>query len=90
MKRTQEEIDRQVKGLLEMKQTMPRKSFFGGDNWKVIDAQINVITGTKKPDYYYVDETQDDYRDGDNDLWSEAERAERWLNGEEKNDLFEL
>jgi hypothetical protein len=89
MKRTQEEIDRQVSGLLKMRSTMPRINFFGENNWSVIDAQIAVIKGEKKPDHYYIDETSEDYKPDDNQIWSEAERAEQWLLGVEKNDLFE-
>lgn len=87
-KRTQEEIERQIQGLLKMKETLPQKSFFGDDNWAKIDAQIAVLKGEATPDDYYIDEKSEDYEDGDNDVWSEAERAESWLNGE-RGDLFE-
>lgn len=88
-KRTQAEIDRQIEGLTKMKETLPRTSFFGDDNWEKIDAQIAVLKGEATPDDYYVDEHSEDYEDGDNDVWSDAEKAENWLNGEETEDLFE-
>jgi len=87
--RTQPEIDIQIKGLEKMKETLPRKSFFGDDNWEKIDAMIAVLQGTKVPDDFYIDEHDEDYEDGDNDVWSDAERAERWKKGEEDEDLFE-
>lgn len=87
--RTAEEIKRQVDGLLKMKDKLPRRNFFGGDNHAQIDAQIAVLQGRRKPDDFYQDEHADDYEDGDNETWSLAEQAEQWLNGFSQNDLFE-
>jgi hypothetical protein len=87
-KRTQEEIDRQIEGLKKMKDTLPEFSHFGDNNWEKIDAQISVLRGHSTPDDYYVDEGMDDYQDGDNDTYFEAEAALFWLNGENDEDLF--
>ena len=82
-KRTKEEIDRQITGLENMKNTLPETSMFGDKNWEKIDAQIAVLKGESESDDFHVDESSEDYRDGDNDLWSDTDRAERWLDGEE-------
>jgi len=87
--RTQKEIDRQIDGLLKMKETLPEHSFFGDKNWEKIHAQVAVLQGKAKANDYYQDEHAEEYEDGDNDVWSDAERAELWLKGEENDDLFE-
>ncbi len=88
-KRSQVDIDRQIKGLIKMKEFLPETSFFGGNNWNEIDAKLDVLEGKKEPDDFYQDEHAEDFQDGDNDLYFEAERAERWLEGDENEDLFE-
>lgn len=87
--RTEDEIKRQIAGLEKMKETLPEKSFFGDNNWEKIDAQIAVLKSEKEPDDYYQDEHSEDYQDGDNDLYFEADRAYQWLHGDEDEDLFE-
>jgi len=89
MKKTQEEIDVQIKGLEQMKETLPPKSFFGDDNWGKIDAQISVLKGESVPDDYYVDESTEEYVDGDNDIYWAADDAKYWLDGNTDEDLFE-
>jgi hypothetical protein len=89
VKRTQAEIDRQIEGLTKMKDHLPEYSMFGDANWEKIDAQIAVLKGEAEPNDYYINEDGEDYEDGDNDVWSEAERASQWLDGEENDDLFE-
>jgi hypothetical protein len=88
-RRTEEEIQHQIEGLENMKKIVPERSFFGDENWKKIDAQIAVLKGNAVPNDYYRNEHDEDYNEGDNDIWSDAELAEQWLNGEEDNDLFE-
>lgn len=88
-KRTQVEIDRQIEGLKKMKGTLPEHSVFGGNNWDSIDAMIAVLKGEKKPDYYYQDEHAEEFEESDNEIWSDAERANEWLQGNETEDLFE-
>lgn len=87
--KTDEEIKRQIEGLTKMRLDLPRRSSFGDDNWGKIDAQIAVLKGERTPDYYYVDEHSDDYRDCDNDTWSDAELAQLWKEGRQKGDLFD-
>lgn len=87
--RTKNEIDIQIAGLKAMKITLPRRSAFGDDNHAKIDAQISVLEGNKKPDYFYVDETSDEFQDGDNDVYSSAVDAEEWMNGDKEDNLFE-
>jgi len=86
--RTKEEIAVMVEKLEKIKQSLPEHSAFGDNNWEKIDAQIAVIKGEKYPDDYYVDESSEEYQDGDNELWSDAEQAEQWLNGKIDDEEF--
>lgn len=88
MKRTKEEIARQIEGLKRMKKSLPEFSAFGDKNWEKIDAQLDVLEGLKDVDDFYIDETAEEFEDGDNDIYSAAEEAEEWLNGN-ADDLFE-
>jgi len=76
--RSTSEIERQVAGLLNMKNTLPEYSAFGDNNWEGIDAQVAIISGR---------DTSDDYEDGD--YYSEALDAEDWLNSSTTEDLFD-
>lgn len=87
--RTQKEIDAQIEGLKKMKMTLPQFSVFGDDNWGRIDAQLDVLEGEKDADDFYIDETSDEYEEGDNDNYHGAVEAEEWMNGERDEDLFE-
>ena len=87
--RTKEEINYQIKGLTKMRETLPQKTMFGDDNWKKIDAQISVLKGQAKPDDFYADEGEEEYQDGDNDVYNEAYTAKEWLDGNVSEDLFE-
>ena len=89
MKKTDAEIQLQIEGLKKMKDNLPKFSVFGDNNHAPIDAQISVLEGKRKADYYYEDETSDEYNDGDNEVYFAAEKAEEWLNGKIKEDLFE-
>jgi len=86
--RTDEEIRLQVEGLKRMKDRFPEFSKFGDKNWELIDAQIDVIQGLKNAEDFYVDETTEEFQDGDNDTYFEAVRAEDWLLGIVKEDIF--
>lgn len=88
-KRTEKEIARQIEGLKKMKKSLPEFSAFGDKNWETIDAQLDVLEGKKDPDDFYVDETSEEFEDGDNDIYFAAERTQEWLNGNQKEDLFE-
>lgn len=87
--RTSDEIIRQINGLKKDKEIIPRKSMFGDDNWAKIDAQISVLEGKSKPDDFYIDESAEEYQDGDNDTFFAASKAEDWLKGHETEDLFD-
>jgi hypothetical protein len=88
-KRTEEEIKRQIDGLKKMKETLPEHSIFGNNNWEAIDAQLDILEGKKEKEDFYINETSDEYEDGCNDIYFEAEKAESWLDGETNEDLFE-
>lgn len=88
-KRTTDEINRQIEGLKKERTKLPHFSFFGGDNWMRIDAQISVLEGKGEADDFYVDESSEEYEDGDNELFFDVERAEDWLNGTVDEDLFD-
>ena len=89
IKTTPEEIARQIAGLKKEKETLPEFSFFGDSNWKKTDAVIEVLEGKAKADSFYVNENSEEYEDGDNDIYFEAERAEQWLAGVENEDLYD-
>lgn len=87
--RTKEEITKQIEGLKLMKEKLPEFSFFGDNNWEQIDAQLDILELTKEPGDFYIDETSEEFEDGNNGVYNEAEKAEQWLNGEIDEDLFE-
>lgn len=85
---TDQQIKAEIKALQELKKTIPKKTFFGDDNHERLDAQIEVLenrmTEKQIENRFYVDETSEDYHEGDNDLWSHAGEAHRWMVGEDK------
>ena len=87
-RKTQEEINLQIEGLKNSKKTLPQFSMFGDDNWAKIDAQLDVLEGKKDPDDFYVDETAEEFEEGDNDVYTAAEDAEMWMDGNYDGDLF--
>ncbi len=80
MTRTDEEINQMINHLIAFKKTLPNHSMFGGDNWVVIDAQIDVLHGSIQD--------EDDLYDMQNELGLDEEgistvlEAFQWLNGE--------
>lgn len=87
--RTAEQIARQVAGLKKERASLPQRSGLGTENWKIIDAQIDVLNGDRKPSHFYEDETAEEFIDGDNDIYFASEEAQEWLNGSRTNDLFD-
>jgi hypothetical protein len=85
MKRTEEEIQRQIDGLNAQKKWLPEFSSFGDDNWGQIAVQIEVLQG--KTDL--EDLIEDDDEDTENGLYDAAIQAEDWLDGRINDDLFE-
>lgn len=53
----------------------------------LMNEEIKVLTLRLTPkqveDRYYVDETAEEYREGDNDLWVALDIVARWLDEEE-------
>ena len=51
-----------------------------------IEGQIEVLEKRMDADevelLWYVDETAEEYSDGDNELWSELDQTARWMAGE--------
>lgn len=78
--RTQQQIDRQINGLLEIKKTLPQRSMFGDPNWAGIDAQIEILKGNK---------TDEDFEDEHEFVFGQARDAQDWLNCDENGDLFD-
>jgi len=83
---TKNEIDNDIKALraaLKKPGKQPGGFLYNADTRKMIEAQIRVLTERMTPakveQEYYVDESGEDYRDGDNDLWAELDRTARWL-----------
>jgi hypothetical protein len=89
MKRTQDEINRQIEGLKKDRKKLPQFSMFGDKNWEKIDAQISVLEGNGNPDFYYEDETAEEFEEGDNNIYHAAEEADEWLCGNRNEDLFD-
>lgn len=82
--RTQEEIKRQIDGLEAMKEWLLEYSHFGDPNHLGIDAQIDVLKGEADVEDFLDGNENEDY------IFSEAERAETWLDGIDNEDLFEV
>ena len=85
---TKEQIDLQIAGLKKEKESLPQFSNLNTDNWGTIDAQLDVLEGLKEPDDFYIDETAEEFEDGDNDIYFAAQRAADWLTGDETESLF--
>lgn len=85
--RTQEEIKRQIDGLLKMKTWLPSHSTFGTPNHEIIDAQISIIDGSSV--LSDIDEGDFNEMDAQNEVYRGAEEAEMWLDGDMTDDLFE-
>lgn len=88
MKRDAEEIKLQIEGLKKERERLPHFSMFGDDNHKLIDAQISVLEGKSHPDDYYEDESAEEYEDGDNSIYFDANDAADWLIFDKTDDLF--
>lgn len=84
--RTQEEIQRQIDGLLKQKERLPEYSAFGDPNHLIFDAQISILDGSKE--LSDIDEGDWDEMDEDNKIYRGAEEADNWLNEFDDDDLF--
>ncbi len=77
MKRTQEQIQAEIKKLQEMKPKVRRRTAFGDDNHAAIDADIAVLK-----DDLDLDDIYDAYEDNQHSVDS-AMYAREWLDGNE-------
>lgn len=84
--RTQEEIKRQIEGILSEKSSLPEYSHFGDPNHAIADAQISILDGSRDLSDY--DEGDWDEMDEDNKIYRGAEQADEWLQGNDDEDLF--
>ena len=80
MKRTQDEINRQIEGLKADRKSLPEFSLFGNNNWEVIDESIYMLDGRT---------TLDDYDEEDEHLFSSLLTVADWLTGAINEDLFD-
>lgn len=82
--RTPREIDAEIATL---KRALALKGRWNADAMAQIEGQIEVLEKRMDPDQvelrWYCDETEEEYCDGDNDLWSELDQTARWLQGED-------
>lgn len=83
--RTQQEIERQIKGLEKEKQTLPEFNFFGDPNHLAIDYQIKTLKGEITLEQYNEDGCDDEYYDR---IAASIADAEDWLNEYNLDDLF--
>jgi hypothetical protein len=88
MKRTPEEIQRQIDGLEAMKENIPEIGMMG-NNHEGIDAQIAILKDEKEVEDFYVSESDAFPEEPDNYIYSLAQDAENWLNKDSDDDLFE-
>ncbi len=75
--RTQHEINVQIKALQLERASLPERSRFGNNNWKMIDHKIEILQG--KFEYDLTSEEAEEEFD-EEDL-SELQLTEDWLNG---------
>lgn len=87
MERTQEQIQKQIEGLLEDRKRLPEYSAFGDPNHACIDVQISILKGDEE--LSDIDEGDWDEMDEQNKIYRAAEEAEQWLDGERDEDLFD-
>lgn len=88
--RTQAEIDFQIAGLKKERETIPQFSFFGDNNWDIIDAQLDILEGRKiASDFDQPQEGDElDCPEIEYEILEAVERTEDWLEGEIDEDLF--
>jgi hypothetical protein len=82
MTRTQKEIDREILKF-QWFLTVPRWNQWAREGLvAVLKVLTDCMTAEQVELKFYEDETTEDYREGDNDLWVQADRAACWLAGE--------
>jgi hypothetical protein len=76
--RSQEEINKEKEKLKKLKKTLPEFSFFGTNNWQIIDVQLDIIEGIIDDE----DEIWDRKEELGEDEVNQIVEAFQWLNGE--------
>lgn len=78
--RSDKEIDAEI---VALKKALTLTRRWSPSTRKQLEAMLQVLERRMTPEQvereWYQDESSDDYRDGDNELWAEADRASRWL-----------
>ena len=74
---TEQQMDQEIAKLKQMKPDVRRFDAFGGDNWKKIEAQIEVLQHELDEEEIYH------HRGWDDDVQSSAMDARQWLDGNE-------
>lgn len=88
MKRSKEEIQKQIDGLKRDKEKLPEYSKFGDPNWQMIDAQLSILEGREDIDDFEEDE--DLLNDGlPDEIYNAAQAASDWLDGLTDDNLFD-
>jgi hypothetical protein len=85
--RNQEEIQRQIDGLLAEKESLPEVSGLGTPNHEIADIKISILKGDIELDD--VEEGDWEEMDSTNEIYRGAEEAHDWLEGDREEDLFE-
>lgn len=80
--KTPEQKDAMIQKLIKLREILPERSFFGGDNHRKIDAQIEVIKGKDADDYLDTDE----FLENQDEIYIAASEAEEWLLGNLKDE----
>jgi hypothetical protein len=88
-KRTQEEIDKEIAKLEQLKKGMPRENHFGDNNHKIIEYQIAVLKGEYHDEsdideitrFEDEEETEDDSKDLNQSEGSAVNQAFDFLEG---------
>lgn len=85
--KSREEIAAEIS---KLKHALKLKNRWNAATRQQIEGQIEVLEMRMDPEEvearWYVDETAEEYRDGDNDLWIELDATARWMAGEEDFD----
>lgn len=81
MKRTEFEIQKQLRGLNWMKMINPPIDLFGHENHIEIDCKIQLLTGKK---------TKEDFNKKDLRFKRAINETNRWMEKKSNNDLFDI
>lgn len=77
--RTTEEVEEMIFKLKDLRDSLPETNVFGENNWKPIDAQIDILEGG-----FY-----EDYEDEEYSIESAAYEAKEWLEDDAYPDLVD-